>query len=164
MLKLRQAVEGDVSLVLSFIRKLAEFEKLAHEVSATEADLRRTLFGPKAYAEVTIAELSGRAVGFALYFHNYSTFLGKPGLYLEDLFVDPEARGRGVGKALLSHLARLAVERGCGRLEWWVLDWNRPAIELYESLGARPMSDWMVFRVTGEALEKLAVTAELVSD
>ncbi len=158
-LRIRPAVEADVGLVLTFIRRLAEYERLAHEVVATEEGLRRWLFGPRAYAEVVIAEWDGAPAGFALFFHNFSTFLGRPGLYLEDLFVDPAHRGAGIGRALLAHLARLAVERECGRLEWWVLDWNEPAIRFYRSLGAVPMDEWTVFRVTGEALTRLAAQA-----
>lgn len=127
-LVIRAARREDAPLILSFVKDLAEFEKLSHEVVATAGDLEERLFGPRPYAEVVLAELGGEPVGFALFFHNFSTFLAKPGLYLEDLFVKPAARGRGVGKALLVHLARLAVERGCGRFEWWVLDWNVEAI------------------------------------
>lgn len=153
---IRTAERRDVPLVLGFIRGLAEYEKLGHECEATEAQLEKTLFGERPAAEVVIAYHENRPAGFALFFHNYSTFLAKPGLYLEDLFVDPAFRGFGVGKALLAHLARLAVERDCGRFEWSVLDWNADAIGFYEKLGARPMSDWTVFRVTGEALVALA--------
>jgi GNAT superfamily N-acetyltransferase len=155
-LRLRPAIEDDVPLILSFIQELAEYERLRHEAVATEAQLHETLFGPRPYAEVVIAEWEGDPVGFALFFHNYSTFLGKPGLYLEDLYVRPEARGRGIGRHLLVHLALIASERGCGRMEWWVLDWNEPAIGFYRSLGARAMEEWTVYRVTGEALEELA--------
>jgi GNAT superfamily N-acetyltransferase len=155
-LSLRFATAADVPQILTFINALAEYEKLAHEVVATEDSLADTLFSDRPYAEVVLAELDGKPVGFALFFHNYSTFLGRPGLYLEDLFVTPPARGKGVGKALLSCLARLARERRCGRLEWWVLDWNEPAIRFYKSLGATPMDEWTVFRVTGDALDKLA--------
>ena len=154
-LLIRPAVAADVPLILEFIRRLAEYERLAHEVAATEAGLRQWLFGDRPYAEVVIAEYDRQPVGFALFFHNFSTFLGRPGIYLEDLFVAPEHRGRGVGRALLRHLARLAVERGCGRLEWWVLDWNEDAIRFYRGVGAVPMEDWTVFRLTGEALERL---------
>ena len=153
---IRPATPSDVPLILRFIRELAEYERLAHEVVATEDGLRDTLFGPRPYAEVVIAEEEGEPAGFALFFHNYSTFLGRTGIYLEDLYVRPGMRGRGTGRALLAHLARLAVERGCGRLEWWVLDWNEPAIRFYRSLGARPMDDWTVFRVSGDALQRLA--------
>ena len=150
------ATVEDVPLILEFIRGLAEYEKLAHEVVATEAGLRETLFGERPGAEVLIARVGGKPAGFALFFHNYSTFLGQRGLYLEDLFVRPQMRGHGIGKALLVRLAQIARERRCGRLEWWVLDWNEPAIRFYKSLGAVPMSDWTVFRVTGEALVRLA--------
>ncbi|MDH3626040.1 MAG: GNAT family N-acetyltransferase [Acidobacteriota bacterium] len=142
--------------VLRFIRELAEFENLRSEVVATEESLRQTLFGPHPYAEVLIAELEDRPVGFALFFHNYSTFLGRPGIYLEDLFVTPDARGAGIGRDLLVRLARIAVERDCGRLEWWVLDWNESAIAFYERLGARNMEGWNVFRIDADALGRLA--------
>jgi len=155
-LEIATARESDVPTILAFIRELAAFEKLSHEVVAGEDDLRRTLFGPRPYAEVLIARLGGDPVGFALFFHNYSTFLGKPGLYLEDLFVSPAARGRGVGRALLARLARLAVERECGRLEWWVLDWKDDAIGFYRRLGAEPMDEWTVFRLAGAPLRELA--------
>ena len=154
--EIRPATTNDVPLVLAFIRELAEYEKLAHEVRATEDQVRATLFGEKSVAEVVIASLDGRPVGFAVFFPNYSTFLGRPGLYLEDLFVRPEARGLGVGRELLAYLARLTVERGWGRLEWRVLDWNEPSIAFYKKLGAEPLDDWTVFRVTGEALTLLA--------
>jgi GNAT superfamily N-acetyltransferase len=156
MAVIRAATEADVPLILRFIRELAEYERLAHEVVATEEILRETLFGARRYAEVLIAEEDGEAAGFALFFHNFSTFLGRPGIYLEDLYVRPEMRGRSTGRALLAHLAALAVERGCGRLEWWVLDWNESAIRFYRSLGAQPMDDWTVFRVAGDALHRLA--------
>jgi GNAT superfamily N-acetyltransferase len=146
----------DVADILGFIRDLAKFEKLEHEVAATEQSLRDTLFGPRRYAEVVFVEEDKVRVGFALFFHNYSTFLGRPGLYLEDLYVRADMRGRGYGKLLLRHLAGLAVARGCGRLEWWVLEWNRGAIDFYRSLGAEPMSDWTVYRLSGEALRSLA--------
>jgi GNAT superfamily N-acetyltransferase len=152
---LRRAVRGDVPEILRLIRALAEYEKLAHEVVATEAALAATLFGERPAAEVLLAEEGGRAVGFALFFQNYSTFLARPGIYLEDLFVEPALRGKGIGKALLQAVARLTVERGCGRLEWAVLDWNEPAIGFYRGLGARPMADWTVMRLTGAALERL---------
>jgi GNAT superfamily N-acetyltransferase len=153
---IREATELDVPLILQFIRDLAEYEKLAHLVVATEATLRDTLFGGTPFAEVLIAEEEGTAAGFALFFHNYSTFLAQPGIYLEDLFVKPEHRGRGYGKALLARLAQIARERNCGRVEWAVLDWNEPSIAFYKSLGARVMDEWHTFRLTGEALEKLA--------
>ncbi len=148
--EIRTASPDDVGLILSFIRELAEYEKLDHEVVASEQDLRETLFGDRTVAEVLIAEHESRPAGFALFFHNYSTFLGKPGIYLEDLFVRPEFRGKGIGRMLLEHLAKLGRERGCGRLEWWVLDWNEAAIRFYESLGAEAMSDWTVYRLTLE--------------
>lgn len=150
------AVAADVPDILGFIRGLAKFEKLEHEVQATEDLLRESLFGARPRAEVVFFEEDSRRVGFALFFHNYSTFLGRPGLYLEDLFVIPEARGKGYGKRLLAFLAKLAVERGCGRFEWSVLDWNSGAIRLYASLGAQPLSDWTVQRLTGDALRALA--------
>lgn len=154
-----QATARDVGDILKFIRALAVYEKLEHEVVATEESLKRTLFGEKPAAEVLlIQDPDGTRVGFALFFHNYSTFLAKPGLYLEDLFVLPEHRGKGHGKKLLAHLARLALERGCGRLEWWVLDWNQPALDFYARLGAKAMSEWTVQRVTGEALARLAAS------
>jgi GNAT superfamily N-acetyltransferase len=155
-LRIRPALPADIPLILHFIRRLAEYERLAHEVVATEAILRDSLFGARPAAEVVIAEWEGAPAGFALFFHNFSTFLGRPGLYLEDLFVEPDRRGRGIGRALLGHLAGVATERGCGRLEWWVLDWNRDAIRFYRSLGAEPMDDWTVYRVTGDALAALA--------
>jgi len=155
-LRIEEAGEGDVALILSFIKELAEYERLSHEVSATEELLRESLFGGRATAEVRIAYADGRAVGFALFFHNFSTFLGRPGIYLEDLYVQPHARGKGIGRALLVYLARLAKERGCGRLEWAVLDWNEPAIKFYQGLGATAMNEWTTFRVTGEALDSLA--------
>jgi len=156
MLKLRPARPEDVATVASLIRALAEYEKMADECHADEAALAEHLFGARPFAEVIIAEWDGAPAGFALFFHNYSTFLTKPGIYLEDLFVKPELRGHGIGKALLSELARLAVERGCGRLEWSVLTWNTPAIGFYEKLGAVPMKEWQVYRLTGGALERLA--------
>jgi len=153
---IREATPADVPLIAALIRELAAYEKLADEAVATEDGLRATLFGTEPGAEVVIAELDGAPAGFALFFPNYSTFLGRGGLYLEDLFVRPEFRKHGVGRALLVHLAGLAVERGCGRLEWAVLDWNAPAIAFYEKLGASPMSEWTTFRLAGHALEKLA--------
>lgn len=151
----RFAGREDVPLILDFIRRLAEYEKLAHEVVATEALLEEWLFEKKK-AEVVFALEDGRPVGFALFFHNFSTFLGRAGIYLEDLFVLPEARGRRYGKTLLKTLAGIALERGCGRLEWCCLDWNKPSIDFYLSMGAKPMSDWTTYRVAGEGLEKLA--------
>jgi len=156
MIAIRYAVEYDIPLILTFIRELAAYEKLAHEVVATEAILRETMFGDRPYAEALMAFEDDDPVGFALYFHNFSTFLGRPGLYLEDLYVKPEGRGKGIGKALLRRLAQIAKERGCGRLEWWVLDWNDSAIAFYKSIGAVPMDDWTVYRVTDEALDRLA--------
>ena len=153
---LRAATVDDVPQILAFIRGLADYERLLHEVVATEEGLRNALFGPRPYAEVVLAEDAGAPVGFALFFHTFSTFLGQPGIYLEDLFVLPEARGRGVGRALLAHLARLAQERGCGRVEWAVLGWNAPAIRFYDSLGAQPNAEWTVYRLTGDPLAALA--------
>ena len=153
---IRFATVDDVPTVLHFIRSLARYEKLEHEVVADEAGLRATLFGARPGAEVLLAEHGGAPVGFALFFTNYSTFLGKPGLYLEDLFVEPAARGRGIGLALMSALARIAVEREYGRFEWAVLDWNTPALEFYRALGALPQSEWTVQRVVGEPLAALA--------
>ena len=147
---------ADVSTIFNLIRGLAEYERLSHEVVGTEKLLHEHLFGSKRYVEVLLAEADGRAVGFALFFHNYSTFLTRPGIYLEDLFVLPEERGRGYGKALLTALGRLAVERGCGRLEWSVLDWNEPSIQFYRSLGAIGLDEWTINRVTGEALTRMA--------
>ena len=154
--EIRAATEADVPIILSFIRELAEYEKLSHEVVATEGALRESLFGERTGAEVVIGYGDGAPAGFALFFHNFSTFLGRPGLYLEDLYVKPEMRGLGVGRALLVHLAGLAKERGCGPMECSVLDWNEPAIKLYRGIGATPMDEWTVYRVTGSALENLA--------
>lgn len=155
-LSIRFATADDLPLIAQFIRDLAAYEKLAHEVRFDEAGLGQRLFGPRPYAEVLIGEIDGAAQGFALFFHNFSTFEGKPGIYLEDLFVRPEARGSGLGKALLKRLAALAIERDCARLEWWVLDWNTPSIGFYKALGAKPMDEWTVFRVDGDALTGLA--------
>jgi GNAT superfamily N-acetyltransferase len=154
--RIEPATERDVPLILSLIKALAEYERLAHEVVATEASLRETLFGPRARAEAIIAYAGAEAVGFAVWFHNYSTFLGRAGLYLEDLFVVPEWRSRGLGRQLLAYLARVAVARACGRLEWSVLDWNEPAIRFYQEIGARAMDEWTVYRLTGDALRRLA--------
>lgn len=154
--RIRSATREDVPLILRFIIELADYEQLAHEVVATEAELRHSLFGERPAAEVVIGEYNNEPVAFALFFHNYSTFLGKPGLYLEDLYVRPEVRGKGFGKMLLAYLARLALDRGCGRFEWWVLDWNEPALQFYRSIGAKPMSEWTVQRVDGDALHALA--------
>lgn len=153
---LRPATRADIPQILTFIRGLAEYEKLAHEAVATPALLERHLFGDRPAAEVVIAEADGVPAGFALFFHSFSTFLGQPGLYLEDLFVLPSHRGLGLGKRLMVHLARLAVERGCGRFEWSVLDWNTPAIDFYRRLGAIGLEEWTVQRVSGEALHTLA--------
>lgn len=155
---LRPATSADVPLILEFIRALAEYEKLPHEVEATEAQLQATLFpaGGNSVAHCVLAFADDRPAGFALYFFNYSTWLARPGLYLEDLFVKPELRGQGIGKRLLLHLARLANERGCGRMEWAVLDWNQPAIDFYEALGARRLTEWQVCRLSGEALRRYA--------
>lgn len=153
---LRFAGVSDVPAIAELIRGLARFEKLESEVVMTEDLLAKNLFGPRPYAETLLAEEGGAVVGFALFFHNFSTFLAQPGIYLEDLFVIPERRGDGIGRALLERLAQVAVERGCGRLEWAVLDWNRAAIGFYERLGAQPNSEWTVYRLTGEALLGLA--------
>ncbi len=159
-LQIRPAQPQDAALVLNLIRDLAAYEKLAHEVVATEQDIRKALFGEKPVAECLIAELDGAAIGFALFFHNFSTFTGKPGLYLEDLYIKPEFRGRGYGRKLLAHLAGLAKQRGCARFEWAVLDWNTPAIRFYESLGAKIMQQWKINRLSGEALSRLAGESE----
>ncbi len=151
----RFAQENDVSTILYFIKELAAYEKMSDEVVATEELLREWIFEKKK-AEVIFAVEEGREVGFALFFHNFSTFLGRAGLYLEDLYVMPECRGKGYGKRLLKELARIAVERGCGRLEWWCLDWNLPSIDFYLSLGAEPMKDWTVYRIAGDTLRTLA--------
>ena len=155
-LRIAAASESDVPLILSFIRKLAEYEKLSDQVVATEADIHAQVFGPNPVAEVLLAYWDEEPVGFALYFRNFSTFLGKTGIYLEDLFVDPEHRGKGIGKALLIRLAKITVERGYGRLQWAVLDWNAPSIEFYRSLGAVPLDEWTAYRLTEAALERLA--------
>lgn len=163
---IRLATENDCALILEFIKGLAAYEKLAHEVTANEATIRETLFGgentkgrvPHRVAECLLAFTDNEPTGFALFFHNYSTFLGRPGLYLEDLFVKPEARGTGLGKQLLVELAKIAVNRGCGRLEWWVLDWNTPAIDFYKSLGAVAQDEWTVFRLTEDKIKALAAS------
>jgi len=159
-MNIRTATEEDVPLILRFIRELAEYERLAHVVIATEETIRATLFGNPRFAEVLIGEVvidnRGEPFGFALFFHNYSTFLAQPGIYLEDLYVRPELRGHGYGRALLGRLASIAIERNCGRVEWSVLNWNEPAIRFYKSLGALPMDQWTVYRITGDALGKLA--------
>jgi GNAT superfamily N-acetyltransferase len=160
MLHIRPAIADDVPLILELIRALAEYEKLAHACIATAEQLERTLFGRRPYAEAIIAEWNGEPAGFALFFHNYSTFLAQPGIYLEDLFVKPEFRGKGIGKALLVRLAQIAEARDCGRIEWSVLNWNEPSIGFYKRLGAAPLEDWTVFRVTGAGLAKLAGAAD----
>ena len=162
-LSITPATEDDAPVVLAFIRGLAEYERLADQCVATEERVRESLFGPRPDAEVVIARWDGEPVGFALFFHNYSTFLARRGLYLEDLFVKPEWRGRGVGGALLRHLASIAVARECGRFEWAVLDWNESAIRVYEALGATPQTEWTVYRLAGDALERLAREATTAS-
>lgn len=151
----RNAQRNDVGLILQFIRELADYEKMLSEVVADEATLEEWIFD-RQKAEVIFALEGEKEVGFALYFHNFSTFLGRAGIYLEDLYVKPEYRGKGYGKAILKKLASIAVERGCGRLEWWCLDWNKPSIDFYRSLGAEPMDDWTVYRIAGETLTNLA--------
>ena len=155
-LRILPARSEDVPIILSLIRALGEYERLSHEVVATEDGLRAWLFGERPAAEVVLASVNDTVVGFALFFHNFSTFLGRPGLYLEDLFVKPEWRGRGIGQRLLVHLASLAVERGCGRMEWTVLDWNEPALRFYERMGARVMQEWKLCRLTGDSLTHVA--------
>ncbi len=155
-LNIRKAQKNDVPVILNFIKLLAEYEKLSHEVIATEKLLEEQIFGDKSPVQVLIADLNGKPVGFALYFYNFSTFLGRKGIYLEDLFVLPETRGQGVGKRLLQALAAQAVAEGCGRVEWSVLDWNKPAIDFYKSIGAHPMDEWTVYRLTGENLKAFA--------
>ena len=158
-ISLRAGVIDDIPQILAFIQGLAEYEKLSHACVATEESLRQTLFGPRPFAEVIIADWNAQPAGFALFFHNYSTFRARPGIYLEDLYVDPSLRGRGIGKALLKELARLAVQRGCARLEWSVLDWNSPAIEFYKSLGAEPQDEWTIFRLADETLHRLTASS-----
>src|SRR5215469_322259 len=157
-LSVRRAAPADVPHILAFIRELAIYEHLEHEVVATEKDVHLALFGTRPYAEVALACLDGKPVGFALYFHNFSTFIGKPGIYLEDLFVRPEARGLGAGKRLFAYLAKTALERGCARLDWAVLDWNEPSIGFYRSMDAIDQSEWTTYRLDGEALARLADT------
>ena len=152
---IRSATPADVPAILELIRELAEYERLLDQVVADEPDLHRALFGERPYVEALVVIVEKETVGFALFFHNFSTFLGKPGMYLEDLYVRPALRGRGLGKALLTRVAQIAVERDCGRMEWSVLDWNEPSIRFYESLGAKPLTDWTVYRVTGDALSSL---------
>jgi len=155
-LQIRKATEADVPVIVWFIRQLAEYERLLQEAVMTEETLRESLFGSRPSGEVLLGYHQDKPVAFAVFFHNFSTFLGRRGLYLEDLFVIPEMRGKGFGRALLVHLAQIARERNCGRFEWAVLDWNEPAIEFYKRLGAVPMSEWTIFRVTGKALDRLA--------
>ncbi|MBI4167245.1 MAG: GNAT family N-acetyltransferase [Acidobacteria bacterium] len=156
MLNIRPAIPNDLPEILKFIRELADYEKLADQAVATPEDLLRDGFSESPYFQVVIAEWDGQPAGYALYFHNYSTFRGQPGLFLEDLFVRPQFRRKGIGKALLLHLAKIAVQKGCARFEWQVLDWNTPSIEFYKSLGAVVMKEWLTMRVAGEALERLA--------
>jgi GNAT superfamily N-acetyltransferase len=158
-LNIRFAEPADTPLILRFIKELAAYEKLAHEVVATKEILDETLFGEKSYAEVIIAEYHGQPVGYTLFFHNFSTFLGRPGIYIEDIYVTPEYRGKGIGKALLNYCAMLARKRKCGRMEWWVLKWN-PARDFYEKIGAEAMDEWVVYRLTGESMEKMAEGSE----
>lgn len=152
---LRMAARRDVPQILALIRELAEYEKLAHEVRADEKTLSESLFGKKSYAEVLLAEVEGKVAGFCLFFHNFSTFLAKPGLYIEDIFVRPEYRAQGIGRQFYSELSAIAQARGCGRIEWWVLNWNKRAIDFYERLGAKPMDEWTVYRLTEEAFKRL---------
>jgi Acetyltransferases len=154
-LKIKKANSRDVPLILSLIKELAEYEKLTHEVVAGEKDLRSNLFGPKKFAEVLLGYYDNEPAGMAIFFHNFSTFEGKPGIYLEDLFVKPEFRGKGIGKALLLKLIRIAGKRKCGRVEWAVLDWNQPAIDFYTKLGAEPMDSWKIFRLTRDKIQKI---------
>ena len=154
--KIRPAREKDASVILLLIKELAEYERLSHEILATENDIRNTLFGERPFAETLIGEYEGLPVSFALFFHNYSTFIGKPGIYLEDLYVRPAYRGKGFGSKMLAYIAALAKERNCGRFEWSVLNWNTPAIMTYEKLGANPMKDWILYRLDGSALDRLA--------
>jgi len=155
-LLIREASESDVLLILEFIRKIAEYERLSHAVVASEETLRKSLFGDRPAAEVLLAHWDGKPAGYAVFFHNFSTFLGRAGIYLEDIFVEPELRGKGIGKALLARVAKIAKDRECGRLEWSVLDWNKPSIDFYLSLGAKPMDEWTIFRMTEDAIAKLA--------
>jgi GNAT superfamily N-acetyltransferase len=161
-LSVRAVRETEVDLVFAFIRELAQYERLADQVTATRDDIHAALFGPRPYAEAVLGCIDGEPCGFALFFHNFSTFVGKPGLYLEDLYVRPAARGRGLGSALLAWLARLALERGCGRFEWAVLDWNEPALKVYRGLGARAADEWILYRLSGEPLATLAAKAALL--
>ena len=154
--KIRPAVEEDAAVILSLIKELADYENLSHEVAATENDIRKTLFGERPFAETLIGEYEGLPISFALFFHTFSTFAGKPGIYLEDLYVQPAHRGKGFGSKMLAHIAALARERDCGRFEWSVLNWNTPAIRTYEKLDASPMKEWILYRLSGEALNRLA--------
>jgi GNAT superfamily N-acetyltransferase len=154
--RIEPAVPTDVTDIVGLIRELAEFERLLDQFVATEARLRESVFGPKPYAEVLMARLGQESIGFALFFHNYSTFRAQPGIYLEDLYVRPAFRGEGIGEAMLKRIAKLAVERGCGRFEWSVLDWNQRAVEFYKALGAEPLNEWTMFRVSGDSLIRLA--------
>lgn len=153
--RIRPAEKKDAPIILALIRELARYEKLEHEVTATTAGLEKTLFSPHPYAEVLLAEADGQVAAFCLFFHNYSTFLGKPGIYIEDIFVRPEFRGKGVGKALFAEVAAIARQRDCGRIDWWVLDWNKDAIEFYKGMGAEAMEEWTVYRLTREQFEKM---------
>jgi GNAT superfamily N-acetyltransferase len=155
-IEIRQATESDAALILGFITDLAIYEKLEHEVLASESDIRESLFGVDSTAKALVCTIDQQAAGYAVYFYNYSTWLGKPGLFLEDLYISPEFRGTGAGKAVLRHLAKTAVTKGCGRFEWNVIDWNEPAIQFYKSLGAEPQNEWVGYRLTGPSLEKLA--------
>lgn len=154
-LLIRKAEINDAALILSLIKEIADYEKLSHEVTATEGDIKENLFGEKKYAEVLIAEYENEPVGYALFFYNFSTFTGRPGVYLEDLFIKPKFRGKGIGKTLLLRLIELAKDKNCGRVEWCVLDWNEPAINFYKNLGAKPMDGWSIFRVTEDKFEKI---------
>jgi GNAT superfamily N-acetyltransferase len=157
-LRIEAATERDLPLILSFIRKIAEYEKLSHLVVATEETLRESLFGARPVAETLLAYWNDTPAGYAIFFHNFSTFLGRAGIYLEDIFVEPELRGKGIGKALLAEVARVAQERGCGRMEWSVLDWNKPSIDFYLGLGAKSMDEWTTFRMTEDGIARLAAT------
>ena len=160
MLKIRTAKPEDTGIILGFIKELADFEKLSHQVTATETQLRKTLFEGERVAHVVIGEWNGKAVSFALYFFNFSTFLAKPGLYLEDLYVQPEFRSKGIGRQMLLHLVKIAAAKDCGRMEWSVLDWNERAIEFYEGLGAKPLSDWTMYRLTEDVIHQLSGASE----
>ena len=155
-LTFRFAEKKDIPLLLTLIKELAVYEKMLDQVSATEASLKRSLFGKRKHAEAIIPEFEGKPVGYAIFFHNFSTFEGKPGLYLEDIYVKPEFRGKGIGKALLSYLAKIALERDCARFEWVVLDWNEPSIQFYKSLGAKPQDEWIIYRMEDDAMQELA--------